>query len=687
MFDGVYMDADVWINGVHLGNHPYGYTAFSFDLTKHLLPRGEDNVLSVKVKNLGKNSRWYSGSGIYRHVWLIKTEAVHFSQWGTFVSTSEVSDDVATVKVESDVINESGKDEEITLSLEIIDSLGNIVGKSEVVKQLLDGEEGKDSQTITIEHPALWSPDSPSLYKLKSSIARRGKIVDQTVTDFGIRSIDFSTEKGFLLNGKSVLLKGACMHHDNGPLGAAAIDRAEYRRVEIMKANGYNAIRASHNPPSKQFLDACDKLGMLVMNESFDQWEGRKNKQDYHRFFYDWWERDIESMVLRDRNHPSVIIWSIGNEIPERAHPKGLKITKMLKKKVKELDPGRPVTEAICCGRWEKTAPAFALLDLHGYNYRWYKYESDHEQYPERIVIGTESYAKEALENWEMVEKYPWVVGDFVWTGMDYLGESGLGHTRLDNEPSGHLMHWPWFNAWCGDIDLIGFKKPQSYYRDVVWKESKLEMMVYKLVPEGRLEVVSGWGWPDEYPHWNWNGHEGENMQVSVYSRCDEVRLEINGEVIGTKSVSVETNLTATFDVPFQAGELKAIGLVDGKEVVEKVFETTGQPAKIRLTPDRNKISANRNDLAYVTVEVVDEGNNLVPNADMPVNFSVKGEGELIAVGNGNPADMKNFQSAECTTFNGRCILVIRPFNKSGEIEVSATNIILSSTSIIIQTD
>jgi beta-galactosidase len=386
-------------------------------------------------------------------------------------------------------------------------------------------------------------------------------------------------------------------------------------------------------------------------------------------------------------NHPSVIIWSIGNEIPERAHPKGLKITKMLKKKVKELDPGRPVTEAICCGRWEKTAPAFALLDLHGYNYRWYKYESDHEQYPERIVIGTESFAKEALENWEMVEKYPWVIGDFVWTGMDYLGESGLGHTRLDNEPSGHLMHWPWFNAWCGDIDLIGFKKPQSYYRDVVWKESKLEMMVHKLVPEGRLEVVSGWGWPDEYPHWNWNGHEGENMQVSVYSRCDEVRLEINGEVIGTKSVSVETNLTATFDVPFQAGELKAIGLVDGKEVVEKVFETTGQPAKIRLTPDRNKISANRNDLAYVTVEVVDEGNNLVPNADMPVNFSVKGEGELIAVGNGNPADMKNFQSAECTTFNGRCILVIRPFNKSGEIEVSATNNILSSTSIIIQTD
>ncbi|NJO68772.1 MAG: hypothetical protein HC830_05365 [Bacteroidetes bacterium] len=340
---------------------------------------------------------------------------------------------------------------------------------------------------------------------------------------FGIRSIHFDAANGFMLNGKKVLLKGGCMHHDNGFLGSATIDRAEERRVELMKAYGFNAIRTSHNPPSRQFLDACDRVGVLVIDEAFDMWERPKNPQDYHRFFKEWWQKDISSMVMRDRNHPSIIMWSIGNEINERADSSGLIITRKLADEVHRLDPTRPVTAAICSfwdhknRPWSATAPAFALLDVGGYNYMWKAYEEDHLLYPDRIMAGTESLPLEAYENWKQVEKNSWVIGDFVWTAMDYMGETGIGNSRLDNDPdNGFSRTWTWFNAYCGDIDLCGFKKPQLYYRDVIWGNSNIEMMVHAPVPEGRKEIVSMWGWPEEWQNWNWNGSEGKLMQVRV---------------------------------------------------------------------------------------------------------------------------------------------------------------------------
>lgn len=692
IFDGVYMNSEVWINGHSLGIHPYGYTPFYYDLTSFLKPSGEKNVLAVKVSNTGKNSRWYSGSGIYRHVVLQTTDKVYIPVWGTFVSTPNVSAAKATVSVSTKIMNERKEAGEIEVYTQIFSPEGNRICEQKSQVKSFTGDIAGTVQLLEVPTPELWSPETPKLYNAVSEVSFNGKPVDRQSTTFGIRSLEFSAEKGFLLNGKPVLLKGGCMHHDNGPLGSATIDRAEERRVELMKKFGFNAIRTSHNPPSHQFLDACDRLGVLVIDEAFDQWQRPKNPDDYNLYFDKWHQRDLESMILRDRNHPAIILWSIGNEINERADTSGLRITKALSSIVKNLDTSRPVTEAICefwdhKGRpWDDTAPAFALLGVGGYNYKWRQYEPDHEKYPERMMIGTESVPKEAFENWQMVEKDPYVLGDFVWTAMDYLGEAGIGHafTKKDNKDE-FSPGWPWYNAYCGDIDICGFKKPQSYFRDVVWKISNLEMAVHAPIPAGMQEVVSYWGWPDEQQSWNWAGNEGKKLQVNVYSNYPEVRLELNGKALGTKPVSPETKLTATFEVPYEAGELKAVALKDGKEVESKILKTTGKPAKIRLVADRSEIKADRNDLSYITVEVTDENDELVPDATLSVQFSVSGAGKLAAVENGNPTDVKSFQSPRVTSFKGKCLAILRPAGTAGEIKLKAESEGLQGSEISVQ--
>ena len=694
-FDGVYRECNVWINGQHLGFHANGYTPFFLNMTPYLKPAGEKNILAVWVNNPGKNSRWYSGSGIYRHVTLQVTDLVNIPVWGTFITTPEVSAEKATVKVATTIHNITEGDVEINLLTQIYSPDGKVVGQSESTLKTISGKNNEAEQLIEVTSPARWSVDSPNLYKAVTEVKYNGKSVDQKSTTFGIRSIEFSAEKGFLLNGERVVLKGGCMHHDNGPLGSATIDRAEERRVELMKKFGFNAIRTSHNPPSAQFLDACDRLGVLVIDEAFDQWQRPKNPDDYSIYFDQFHKADLESMVLRDRNHPSVIIWSIGNEINERADSSGLVITKNLSDIIKKLDTTRPVTSALCGfwdnkgKQWEASTPAFELLDVGGYNYQWKRYESDHEKSPNRLMVGTESTAREALKSWQMVEKHPYVLGDFVWTAMDYLGESGIGHayTSTSNEAKDQFSTgWPWYNANCGDIDICGFKKPQSYFRDVIWKISNLEMAVHSPIPSGMKEVISYWGWPNELQSWNWNGQEGTKMQVNVYSNYPQIRLELNGKVIGIKTISADTTLTVTFEVPYEAGELKAIGLKDGKEVETKVMKTTGNAAKIRLTADRSFINANRNDLSYVTVEILDKAGVLVPNAQPLVQFKVEGAGEIAAVENGNPTDMKSFSSPKVTSFNGRSLVILRPSGKAGTITLKAESAGLAGTEITVQT-
>jgi beta-galactosidase len=685
-FDGVYMNSDVWINGHHLGNHPYGYTPFYYDLTPYLV-QNADNVIAVRVRNEGKNSRWYSGSGIYRHVWLISTAPVYVAPWGVFVTTPSVSANNSLVNIKTALVNDQNLS-----SLKLVTTIRDAKNKIVATAELPVNSAKELSQNITVKNPSLWSPESPYLYQAITDIKQGDKILDHIVTNFGIRSIDISAEKGFLLNGENIELRGGCMHHDNGPLGAATIDRAEERRVELLKKYGFNAVRTAHNPPSQSFLDACDRLGIIVIDEAFDQWQRAKNPLDYHLYFDTCWKKDLDAMVLRDRNHPSVVFWSIGNEINERVDSSGIAIAKQLISEVKRLDATRPVTNALCSFydhpgyKWDTTAPAFALQDVGSYNYMMKEYESDHQKFPQRIIMGTESYAKQALANWNMVEKHSYVIGDFVWTVMDHLGETGLGNSRIDTggRRGGLLQPFPWFNSWSGDIDLTGGKKPQLYYRDIVWRTRPMHMLVHTPIPAGRREIVSDWGWPDELPYYYFPGSEGSPVQVKVYTRYPQVRLELNGKTIDQKNVSAD-NLTAAFEINYQPGILKAIALSNGKDVDSVVLQTPGKATKIRLTADRNRIKNNRNDLAYVTVEIVDAEGKLVPGAAIPLQFLISGNGEIAATASASPNDMQSFQKPEHRTFRGKCLVIVRPKGGAGKIILKAQGGGLSEGQLVIE--
>lgn len=691
-FDGVYMNSDVWLNGHHLGNHPYGYTPFYYDLTPYLNPVGQQNTIAVRVLNQGKNSRWYSGSGIYRHVNLIVTDRVHIIPWGVYITTPEVSRDKAIIQVKTSLSNNRNVQTKIKLVTTVFSPDGRSVASAQD-SYAIDANAGETGmQRISIAKPVLWSIETPGLYKAITEIKEGDRITDRVETKFGIRSISFTAEHGFQLNDRKVLLKGGCIHHDNGPLGAAVIYRAEERKIEILKKNGFNAIRTSHNPPSAQLLDICDRLGMLVIDEAFDIWEHPKNPQDYHLHFREWWKKDLDAMILRDRNHPSVIIWSVGNEVYERADSSGIRITKQLTEETRLMDPTRPVTAAHCVFwqhpgyKWDTTAAAFALLDIGGYNYMMSEYESDHKKFPERVMLGTESHPGSALENWNLVEKHPYVIGDFVWTAVDYIGESSIGHATLDTgKKTQTLLGWPWFNAWCGDIDLIGNKKPQSYYRDVVWRNTPISMAVHRPIPQGMTENISAWGWPDELQSWTWPGEEGKTLQVRVFSRAPLVRLLLNGKIIGEKKIAKDS-ITAIFQVSYEPGTLKAVSIDNGRETGTVEIRTTGRPKRIRLLADRSKIKADRNDLSYVMVEVVDENGQVVPDAALPLRFSISGPGKIAGVGNASPTEMASFQQPECRTFNGKCLVIVRPEEKSGAVRLKATGDGLSPAEIIITT-
>jgi beta-galactosidase len=733
VFDGVYMNSDVWLNGKLLGNHPYGYTAFAYDLTPYL-HRDRENVLAVRVRNEGRNSRWYSGSGIYRHVCLNVTGSVRVPLWGLFVTVPEVSRTSASVKVAVQIENRARTAQDCAVRIRLLDSSQADAGTRETQQSLPAGGTVTVEQVFTVAAPQLWSTTAPRLYRAEVELLTGGKTSDTVATSFGIRKVEVDATHGLRINGESIKLKGGCLHHDNGLLGACAIDRAEERRVELMKQHGYNAIRASHNPPSTAFLDACDRLGMLVLDEAFDQWETQKNPQDYHLYFPDWWRRDVSAMVLRDRNHPSVILWSIGNEIPERAQPHGVEIAQQLAGHIRTLDPTRPVTAAINGGRGggEGLDPAFRYLDVGGYNYLPNLYESDHARNPERVILGTESFPRQAFPSWQPVEKYSYVIGDFVWTGMDHLGESSIGNAQLNAParggsappaaPAGGVgtvpspgaappggagaggpgggpggfgalgagamninLPFPWFNCYCGDIDLIGQPKPQWFHRRVIWGLSKLEMAVQRPVPAGRTEVISAWGWSDELRSWTWPGSEGKTLKVRVYSACEQVRLLLNGKEIGVKPVSPETELKIEFEVPYAAGELKAIALEKGQPVAELVFRTAGKAAKLRLRADRDSIRRDRNDLSYVTLEVLDQAGDLVPDAVVPVSFSISGAGELAAVGTANPKDVLSFRQTSPKTFHGRCLAIVRPKGAAGNVLVRAQADGLAAASIQLQ--
>jgi len=735
-FDGVYRDATVYLNGHKLGTHPYGYTAFDFDLTTALDYAGP-NVLAVRVDNSAQpNSRWYSGSGIYRHVRVVVTDPTHVAHWGVFITTPEATSSAAKVSLRTRVANEGSQLSNVTVETRLLDKSGKNVGGAKSNLSIAPGKDEEAAQEITVKTPALWSPESPTLYSAVSTVSKNGKIVDQVTTPFGVRSLAWSAEKGLLLNGKPVKLTGGSVHHDNGPLGAAAFDRAEERRVELMKAAGMNAVRTAHNPPSSAFLDACDRLGLLVLDEPFDMWRAHKTKFDYGSDFDDWWKRDVSSMVLRDRNHPSIVIWGIGNEIPELEVEQGKVIAKQLVDQVRALDNTRPLTLAFPGSTTKPNAAAvFSQLDITGYNYNILPtYQKDHEALPSRIMLTTESYPAKAFPLWQVSQDNPYILGDLTWTSMDYLGESGIGAWQYgtpemakmaegmagamagtemvdqlflgmangkdmmdainggNSDPNAKAMMalffhpYPWHAAACGDLDLTGFRKPQSYYRDIIWNGGDRVYATVRLPEhEGKKIIAIMWATYPTLPTWNWPGQEGKQLEVEVYSGAEKVRLYLNDKLIGEKPTGREQEFKAVFAVPYAAGTLKAVGMRGNKVVAESVLTTSTGAAKLRLTADRTVVQANGEDLSFVTVEAVDANGRPDLHAAQDVQFEISGPGVIAAVGNGDGQDPDSYYSNRRKLYEGRALVVIRTSKAAGPIKLAASTPGLSNASVTIK--
>jgi beta-galactosidase len=690
-FDGVYKKSDVWINGHHLGFHPYGYTSFYYDLTPYLHYGDKENIIVVRVDNSQQpDARWYSGSGIYRHVWSIITDKLHVSHWGTYIRTPVVSDELARVEVLTRIQNDGEVEQDCTLATSIMDADGNVVAETESTHPISPGQEHEFIDRLRIIQPQLWSVENPYLYKVKSKVKVGGAVVDTCITTLGIREICFDADRGFLLNGQQVKINGVCLHHDGGCVGAAVPERVWERRLETLKAMGCNGIRSSHYPPAPEFLDLCDRMGFMVMDENFDEWRIGKFKYGYHDYFDEWGIKDTQSMIQRDRNHPSIVIWSVGNEIPEQMVPEGVEILKKLVDVVHQEDPTRPVTSA--CDNIEAHIPTtdafLEALDVVGYNYvdRWAErrelcYSVDRHRYSQRKMIGTENvsvggvrgvYDMErqrgwrgpyhtrmirAEQLWKFTRTYDYVAGDFMWTGIDYLGET----------------RWPSKNTGGSPIDLCGFIKDEFYFYQSQWTQEPVMHI---------------------FPHWTWPGREDEVIPVICYTNCDSVELFLNNRSFSEQVLSFPrygmdpskgwgeqdwmsfvrpstADLHLRWTVPYEPGVLSAVGKRDGQVVCEKKIVTAGVPAKIKLSSDREGIKADGYDVAHLTVKILDSEGNPVPTADNLITFSIQGPGRIIGVDNGNPVSHESFQSNQRHVFNSLCLAIVQSTNTPGMLQIA----------------
>ena len=719
-FDGVYQNSEVWLNGHYLGRRPFGYISFSYDATPWLNIAG-DNVVAVKVDNSHQpGSRWYTGSGIYRHTWLTAVDPVHVPQWGTFVTTPRVSKDAATVQMRTRVRNE-GAAATCTLTSAVLGKDGSVVNTAEASQEIGANGEYEFVQQVAVDKPALWSPSSPTLYRLRSTLRVGQRVADECETPFGVREAAFDAHKGFLLNGERLKLNGVCLHHDAGSVGAAVPERVWERRLEILKAMGCNAIRTSHNPVAPEFLDLCDRMGFCVMNEVFDEWKAGKPQvrgNGYSLYYDDWHERDVTDFVRRDRNHPSVVLWSCGNEIGDQLTPRGVELLRDLLGIFHREDPTRMVT-AGCdqIAAEPRSAPVefLSLLDVVGYNYadRWRErrelyYSEDKLAHPGWRMIGTESSGMGGIRGdyramtpppagagrggigaapsgrggrggrgldteqlWRFVRTHDYVAGDFMWTGIDYLGESG----------------WPNHGAGAGCIDSCGFPKDGYYFYQSQWTERPMIHL---------------------FPHWTWKGREGQFLAVSCYTNCDNVELFLNGKSVGTKGyafprygmqgrygqqgpqamngIRTTNDLHLSWDVPFEPGTLKAVGTRGGQTVVTEEVATAGDPSAITLTVDRDTIRADRRDVSHVTVTIVDAHGRMYPDAESEITFEIQGEGRLIGVDNGDMSNMEDYKSKQKRAFHGMCLAIVQSTANSGQIRVTASSPGLRPATITITT-
>jgi beta-galactosidase len=692
-FDGVYRNAEVFINGHSLGIRPYGYSSFQYDLTPYLKYGIEKNVIAVKVDNSKQpNSRWYSGSGIYRNVWLTTLNISHIENWGTYVTTPEISSKEAVVAVQTKVVN--GANANTILLTTVYDATGKQVASSTTKT-----DNNTVSQSVKIPQPKLWSVERPYLYKVVSQLKSGNTILDEYTTTFGIRSIEFDREKGFSLNGKRLKILGVCNHHDLGALGAAINTRALERQLQILKDMGCNGIRTSHNPPAPELLDLADKMGFIVMDEAFDMWAKPKTKYDYSNDWNEWHVKDLSDFIVRDRNHPSVIIWSIGNEILEqwgdatKGDTSGRVIARELAGIVRSLDNTRPITSALNeTATWNNIFQSGAL-DLVGFNYAHQKWGDFLNQFPGQKFIVTESTsALETRGHYDLVPfdtirrwpfrwdqefkggnsnltvsaydnvstpwgstheesikpllKYDHVSGMYIWTGFDYLGE-----------PTPYP--WPARSSYFGIIDLAGFPKDAYYlYQSVFTSKPVLHI----------------------YPHWNWK--QGDTVDVvAYYNNADKVELFLNGKSLGSQTKKGE-ELHVKWRVPYAPGTLKAISIKNGKTVLTKEIKTAGEAYQLSLKADRSTITADGKDLSFVTIEVRDRNGVLVPNAKDLITFSVSGQGFIAGVDNGDPVSMESFKSNQHTALNGKALCILQSNGKKGTITLTVSADGLQSSTI-----
>jgi beta-galactosidase len=697
-FDGVMSNSRVWLNGKELGSRPYGYIGFAFDLTG-ALRYGDENVLAVRVAPEDRSSRWYPGAGIYRNVWLDITGAVHVARWGTFLTTPEVTGEKAGVAIKTEIRNRGSAPERIVLETSIIDAAGKDAGRDETSATAPGGGRITVEQKAVVARPQRWDVDRPYLYKLVSVVKSGGKVLDRYVTPFGIRTVEIGKDKGFLLNGRRLKLKGVCLHHDLGALGAAVNRRATERQLQIMKAMGANAIRTSHNPPSPEQLEFCDRLGLVVMDEAFDMWRIPKAPNGSAKYFDQWGETDIADMVRRDRNHPSIVLWSIGNEVPEQGRPDGGKLASRLAGIVKGEDPTRLVSAGF--DNWENAIKnsLAAAVDIPGFNYKPMFYEQILKGHSNWTIVGAETSScvssrgvyhlpiekyqrHESLQlssydilappwatapdvEFEVQDRLPNVLGEFVWTGFDYLGEpTPFGGDNRKGD-------WPARSSYFGIVDLAGFPKDRYYLYQSVWTK---EPMVHIL------------------PHWNWAGREGQAIPVFAYTNAGEVELFLNGRSLGRKTRGAEpveipvgpnvskdlkflTKYRLAWQVPYEPGVLRAVAYGQGRQVAAKEVRTAGAPARIALIPDRTRIAADGEDLSFVTVRIEDKEGIFCPLASNLVRFKVDGAGRIAAVDNGNAATVEPFQADSRKAFNGLAMLIVRSNRgEAGRIRIAATS-------------
>lgn len=688
-FDGVYQNSEVFINGIRVGKRPNGWISFGYDITRWL-DFGKNNMISVKVDNsLHLNCRWYSGSGIYRPVRAIVTEPLHVSHnGGIFISTPYISNEKAITKIESLIVNESDSGKIFMIQYEISDLKNNIIVHGETKEQLKSNEEKLFTQSASIVNPLLWDINSPNLYILKIRIVSENRLIDEKITSFGIRSIRFDADKGFYLNGRNVKMKGVCIHNDAGMLGVAVPYGVLERRIKILKEMGCNAIRTSHNPFDPQFYEICDKLGMLVMNEIFDEWTVPTTARvpyGSNLYWNEWHERDLRDFIMRDRNHPSVVIWSIGNELTEQFFPEGKRIAEQLVKICHELDSTRPVTTGNNAMPEANRTGMTDAVDIAGYNYgpQFDLYEKDRQMYPHRKFIGTEStrghstrgyysfplpadglvvqtpekyYSsydgisrKYGMEyEWKVTKSLDYISGMFIWTGFDYIGETD----------------YPWPSKYCnfGALDACGFPKDAYYFYKSQWDEK-----------HNVLHLL---------PHWNWPGREGEITPVWCYTNCDEVELFLNGKSQGKRKFMDTSKLRLEWnDVKYEKGTLLAVGYRNGNKIMEEKVETTGEPYAFKIDVDKSKLLSDNRDVVHLTISVVDKKGLPVPNANTQFNLKVNGDVKLLGIDNGDPLFIGNFkQTFKRNLFNGLALAILQSTGNKGEImiEVDGENILPS---------